>query len=91
MNHNNEDGYDYKHSYFKHVFHMGLCCALPIVIILLLPIVYKFSPKVSEILGVMAPFICPLIMLLMLPMMFLKRKKGRCCEKEINRKNKKMQ
>ena len=40
MNHNNKDRYDYKRSYFRHVFHMSLCCALPIVIILLSPIVY---------------------------------------------------
>ena len=90
MNHNNKDRYDYKRSYFRHVFHMSLCCALPIVIILLSPIVYKFSLKVSGVLGVIAPFICPLIMIIMLLMMFLKRKEGGCCGKVESREKKKM-
>ncbi|HYE09947.1 MAG TPA: hypothetical protein VEF53_07195 [Patescibacteria group bacterium] len=70
----------HKHSPLKHMWHMILCCGLPIVIIGLLPLIARFSPAASGVLGLIAPFLCPIMMLLMLPMMFGKGKKGSCCD-----------
>ncbi|MBU5483118.1 hypothetical protein KQI86_02190 [Clostridium sp. MSJ-11] len=79
---NKENGEARKHSSFKHMLHMILCCGLPIVIILSLPLIARFSPKAAGMLGIIAPFICPLMMIFMLPMMFGKNKKGSCCSNE---------
>jgi hypothetical protein len=70
----------HKHSPLKHMLHMLLCCGLPIVIIGLLPLIARYSPATSGILGRIAPFLCPIMMLLMLPMMFRRDKKGSCCD-----------
>jgi hypothetical protein len=69
----------HKHSPLKHVLHMVLCCGLPILIIGLLPFIARFSPAAGGVLGRIAPFICPIMMMLMLPMMFRRDKKGSCC------------
>lgn len=58
------------HSPLKHMLHMVLCCGLPILIIFALPYIAKFSPAFAGILGVIAPFICPLMMGGMMFMMF---------------------
>lgn len=70
----------HKHSAMKHMLHMALCCGLPIVIIGALPLITRLSPAAAGILGRIAPFLCPLMMLAMLPMMFAGSKKGSCCE-----------
>lgn len=70
----------HSHSSLKHMWHMILCCGLPIVIIGLLPVIARFNPAASGLLGRLAPFLCPIMMLLMLPMMFGGNKKGSCCD-----------
>jgi len=67
------------HSPQKHMLHMVLCCGLPIAIILSLPFVAGISPGIAGILGVIAPFICPIMMGGMMLMMFSK-KKSSCCD-----------
>ncbi len=59
---------------------MILCCAIPIVIIFALPYIAKINPAVVVFLGVLAPFICPLMMGGMMFMMF----KGNKNSKEID-------
>jgi hypothetical protein len=52
------------HNHKGHLLHMGLCCVLPLLILLVLPLIgYK------GILQSIAPFICPVMMLVMMPMM----------------------
>jgi hypothetical protein len=70
----------HKHNPLKHVLHMALCCGLPIVIIGFLPLIARYSPAAGGVLGRIAPFICPIMMMLMLPMMFRGNKKGSCCD-----------
>lgn len=55
----------------SHLWMMVLCCGAPVVLLLLLPLLgSRFS-----ILGLgILPFICPLMMLFMMPMMFRKDK-----------------
>ncbi|OGO77910.1 MAG: hypothetical protein A2Y23_04115 [Clostridiales bacterium GWB2_37_7] len=77
---NNEKQDSHKHSSLKHALHMGLCCGLPIVIIASLPFIARYSPATSGILGLIAPFLCPIIMLFMLPMMFKRDKKESFCD-----------
>jgi hypothetical protein len=62
----------------KHMLHMVLCCGLPIIIIMSLPLIAKVSPALSGVLGLIAPFICPIMMGLMVFMM-LGKKKSSCC------------
>jgi hypothetical protein len=74
-NSHNEKG----HSPLKHMLHMILCCGLPIVILAALPFIASFSPAMAGILGVIAPFICPVMMGGMVFMMF-RGNKHSCCE-----------
>lgn len=68
-----------EHGPMKHMLHMILCCGLPVIIILSLPFIARISPPVAGILGVIAPFICPVMMGTMIFMMF-RRGKHSCCE-----------
>lgn len=72
----------HNHSPLKHMLHMILCCGLPIVIIGILPLVARFSTTAAKGLGSIAPFICPLMMLAMIPMMLGNNKKKSCCSNE---------
>ncbi len=76
------------HSPLKHMLHMAICCGLPILIIAALPLITKFSPGLGGTLAWIAPFLCPLMMLAMLPMMFGGNKKGSCCDNEKQDNNK---
>lgn len=76
----------HNHSPLKHMLHMVICCGLPIVIIASLPLIYKFSPGAAKTLGVIAPFLCPIMMIGMLPMMLggSRSKKESCCDDKNN-------
>ncbi|BCJ98448.1 hypothetical protein [Anaerocolumna chitinilytica] len=67
------------HSPMKHILHMVLCCGLPILIVFSLPFIARFSPAVAGLLGIIAPFICPIMMGSMMFMMF-KGGKHSCCD-----------
>lgn len=84
--HGNKNGEDKKHNPIKHMLMMVLCCGLPIMIIAALPFL-NISAGFKAAIGGIAPFICPIIMGLMMVMMF-KGKHGGCCseKKEINNK-----
>lgn len=71
-----------RHSPLKHLLHMAVCCGLPILIIGALPLITRFSPTGAAILGRIAPFLCPIMMLLMLPMMLRGMRNGSCCDKK---------
>ena len=77
---NKEKQVPHKHSLLKHMLHMAICCGLPIIIIGALPLITRFSPEAGVILGKIAPFLCPIMMLAMLPMKFEKHKNGSCCD-----------
>lgn len=73
------DQSNHGHSPMKHMLHMILCCGLPVLIILLLPAIAGFSPAIAAGLGLIAPFICPVMMGGMVFMMFRKDKHS-CCK-----------
>ncbi|MDF2907320.1 MAG: uncharacterized protein K0R34_2641 [Herbinix sp.] len=76
-----------EHSPMKHMLHMILCCGLPIVIIAMLPFIASFSPAMAGLLGVIAPFICPVMMGGMMIMMFRGNKKSCCAESKVEANN----
>lgn len=64
-----------KHNHKGHMMHMVLCCGVPLLLILLLPL---FGYK--GFLLTIVPFICPIMMLVMMPMMM--RGHGKDCSKD---------
>lgn len=83
MNHNEDKKNDqgsHNHSPLKHMLHMALCCGLPIIIIAALPLIKTASPDIAGILWKIAPFLCPLMMIFMMPSMFGGNKKASCCD-----------
>lgn len=75
--HKNENGK--KSNTLKHILMMVFCCGLPILILAILPFINIGTGVKGAIAGI-TPFICPIIMLLMIPMMFKGIKgSGRCC------------
>jgi len=60
------------HNHIRHMMHMVLCCGLPLLILLALTMIgYK-----GVLLNII-PFICPIMMLVMMPMM-MRGQKGSC-------------
>lgn len=86
---NKENKGTHNHSPIKHLLHMILCCGLPILIFAALPFISRVSPGASRILAVIAPFICPIMMIGMIPMMLGggSNKKSSCCESKENNSN----
>lgn len=56
------------HSSIKHMLHMIICCGLPILIVAALPLLKMNTAFKATILSI-TPFICPIMMIFMIPMM----------------------
>jgi hypothetical protein len=72
----------HKHSPLHHMIHMIICCGLPILIIVSIPFIAKYNLGLATILGVIAPFICPIMMGGMMLSMLGGKKKENCCSKK---------
>lgn len=72
----------HNHSPLKHMLHMIICCGLPIVILAFLPVIARFSPGAANALSRIVPFLCPIMMISMMFMMFGGSRKGSCCAHE---------
>ena len=83
--HKNKNGENKKHNPIKHMLMMVLCCGLPFILVAVLPFLSIGGGFKAVITGI-APFICPLMMLFMIPMMFKGMKNGYCCsgKKEVD-------
>lgn len=70
-NHNNEGNNGKKgKSHLSHMLMMLLCCGAPALILLLVPfLINNGGSAVAKPLAAVAPFLCPIMMLFMLPMM----------------------
>ena len=62
--HDHDDAKAPKHSHKNHFLHLALCCGLPLLLLVVLPLV-----GYQGILLSIAPFICPIMMFVMMPMM----------------------
>lgn len=72
-NNHQDNGHKGKHkSHMSHMWMMILCCGAPLILLLLLPLLGKILPGSNGFLSKIIPFICPIMMLAMLPMMFKK-------------------
>jgi hypothetical protein len=79
---NNKDNQgSHNHSPLKHMLHMVLCCGLPIVVLAALPLITRFSTGAGSAISKIVPFICPIMMVGMMAMMFGNNKKSSCCDK----------
>ena len=56
------------HSSLKHMLHMIICYGIPILIVASLPILKMNTAFKTTILSI-TPFICPIMMIFMIPMM----------------------
>lgn len=72
----------HKHRPLHHMMHMIICCGLPILIIVSIPFIAKFNIGLATFLGVIAPFICPIMMGGMMLTMLGGKKKENCCSKK---------
>lgn len=62
--HDHNDAKTSKHSHKNHFLHLAFCCGLPLLLLFGLPLI-----GYQGILLSIAPFICPIMMFLMMPMM----------------------
>jgi len=62
--------------HMPHMLMMALCCGAPIILLLIIPLLGANFSGLRGILTVIAPFICPLMMIFMIPMMFRGHKKN---------------
>jgi hypothetical protein len=76
---------DNKHSLLKHMLHMVICCGLPIVIVGFLPLIARLSPGAGIVIGRIAPFLCPIMMVAIMVMMMGGNKKKGCCDNSIHK------
>ena len=67
------------HSSMKHMLMMVLCCGLPILLIIALPFLKIGNTGFRVTLAAIIPFLCPVMMLFMIPMMLKGSKEGKSC------------
>jgi|GEM_PF-598104 len=70
----NGEKYEHKKGHMPHIIMMAFCCGAPILLFLLLPFISKLIPDSYGVLALIAPFLCPLLMLPMMISMLRERK-----------------
>lgn len=77
-NNQNNQGQNHNHKHKGHMSHMlmmALCCGAPVILLLIIPLLGSRLPGLRGFLTTITPFICPLMMIMMIPMMFGGHKK----------------
>lgn len=89
---NGEPGKEHSHKGFlSHLWMMALCCGAPIILLAILPLLGNLSPGIRGAVSGILPFLCPILMVGMMLMMFRGNKgKGErencCAHKQIDEK-----
>jgi len=88
LNNRNQDGYNKHkgHSLMKHVGMMGICCLLPIVVIGMLTLFGIRDLRTNPLVLGVSSFICPIMMVVMMIVMFRSGKTHNCCSKDSEEK-----
>lgn len=71
-----------KQGHLKHIIMMIFCCALPMVLVFTIPLIGNLIPGSARILAAVAPFLCPVLMIGMIPMMIKNSRESRENEKD---------
>lgn len=66
---NQKNQHAHKGGHVSHLLMMALCCGAPLLILLALPLLGQNLPGLRAVLVSIAPFICPVMMIGMIPMM----------------------
>ena len=66
----------------KHIFMMILCCGAPLLVVSLLPVISAVMPGSDTVLRTITPFLCPILMIGMIPMMVKEWKANSTDEKK---------
>lgn len=75
-NNGNNQGQNHNHKgHMSHMLMMALCCGAPVILLFIIPLLGSRFSGLRGFLTVITPFICPLMMLMMIPMMFGGHKK----------------
>lgn len=85
----NENQGGHKHSPMNHMLMMVLCCGLPIILlIVVVPFLGIFGTGFKLTVASIIPFLCPVMMLFMIPMMLKSSKDSKSCCSEDKEKEK---
>lgn len=72
--------------FLSYLLMMVLCCGAPIILVMLLPLLTKVSPGASTSLSKITPYLCPILMLAMIPMMLFNHRgrnnENTCCDQK---------
>ena len=68
--------------HLKHIFMMILCCGAPLLVVSLLPVISAVIPGSDSVLRTITPFLCPILMIGMIPMMVKEWKANSTGEKK---------
>lgn len=63
-------------SAMSHLMMMALCCGAPVLLVSLVPLISSIIPGAQGTIAKIAPFLCPILMLAMLPMLLRKHGGG---------------
>ncbi|MDF2504681.1 hypothetical protein [Clostridium sp.] len=80
----NQSNQEKSHSPLKHMLHMILCCAIPIILVAALPFL-KLNGGLNAVILTISPFICPIMMGFMIFMMVKGTKKGKAKNKHLQK------
>ena len=89
-NHHTDDPHDRNekenthahHGHMSHMWMMALCCGAPLVLLLVISVLGASLPGLKALLISILPFICPIMMIAMLPMMFMHGRRDDGCHEE---------
>lgn len=74
-------GHDHK-GHMSHMWMMVLCCGAPLILLFVISLLGASFPAIKAFLVGILPFVCPVLMIGMIPMMFFKGRHDKDCDAE---------